>query len=95
MRLWSLSQTFFCHGIALGELAHAIQSEEEEDKVNRRTSEKRVEASHLQLMIILSNKKLTPVSHDLQGLFSGERGSQTYGFIEYHKIHKQQNINYL
>ena len=27
--------------------------------------------------------------------FCGERGSQTYGFIEYHKIHKQQNINYL
>ena len=27
--------------------------------------------------------------------FCGERGSQTYGFLEYHKIHKYLYISYL
>lgn len=33
-------------------------------------------------------KRKSPVNQRLTGLCCGERGSQTYGFLEYHKIPK-------
>lgn len=39
-------------------------------------------------------KKKSRKSCDLQD-FGGERGSRTYGFLEYHKIHKYLYISYL
>ena len=39
-------------------------------------------------VILKSTKKKSPVNLAIYRTLCGERGSQTYGFLEYHKIHK-------
>ena len=44
---------------------------------------------------ILKSTKKSPVNLAIYRTLCGERGSQTYGFLEYHKIHKYLYISYL